>query len=77
MTTQETTIAALEESFLEALEQPLDDVITALEGAFRRRAGAAKSTDDFDAFRTVANELRDLQQRDYTPVEEEENQRVN
>jgi hypothetical protein len=60
------TRVSLEEDFLSLLgETPLDDVIDALEGAFRRRAGEITDSDAADFYRNTAAELHELKNRDF------------
>jgi hypothetical protein len=60
------TRVSLEEDFLSLLgETPLDDVIDALKGAFRRRAGEVTDTTDSDFYRNTAVEIAELKKRDF------------
>jgi hypothetical protein len=61
-----TTQVSLEENLLSLFgETPLDDVIDALEGAFRRRAGEITEPEDADFYRNAAVELHELKKRDF------------
>jgi hypothetical protein len=60
------TRVSLEEDFLSFLEEtPLDDVIDALEGAFRRRVGEITDPEDADFYRNAAVEIAELKKLDF------------
>lgn len=56
----------LEEELLSILDgRPLDDIIDALEGAFRRRASDIPDPSDADFYRNAAVEIHELKERDF------------